>query len=190
MRKTKRKKISGRRAVYAGSFDPVTNGHLYLIQEGAKLFDELVVAIGINPDKRYTFSLADRMEFLRKCTGHIPNVRLEHFTNMFLVDYAREIEAGYILRGIRNPNDYEYERGMRHINADLNPNVVSAFLIPPREISEISSSFVKGLVGPKGWQTVVRDFVPAPVYQHFVDHFTDGRNKGAAGGLKDMAERA
>jgi pantetheine-phosphate adenylyltransferase len=183
------RKLSGHRAVYAGSFDPITNGHMYMIGEGAKLFDELVVAIGINPDKRYTFTLEERLDFLRKCTGRIKNVRLDNFTNMFLVDYARKIGASYILRGIRNPNDYEYERGMRYINADLNPNVSTTFLIPPREISEVSSSFVKGLVGPKGWQKVVKDYVPSPVYQHFVDHFSDGKHKGDAGGLKDMPER-
>src|SRR5687767_1092725 len=98
---------SPRRGVYAGSFDPITSGHMYMIREGAKLFDELIVAIGINPDKRYTFSLEERLDFLRKCTGGIATVKLDHFSNMFLVDYARKIKAGYILRGIRNPNDYE-----------------------------------------------------------------------------------
>src|SRR5687768_3215313 len=97
----KKRKLTGHRAVYAGSFDPITNGHMYMIGEGAKLFDELVVAIGINPDKRYTFTLEERLDFLRKCTGRIKNVRLDNFTNMFLVDYARKIGASYILRGIR-----------------------------------------------------------------------------------------
>ena len=178
-----------RRAVYAGSFDPVTNGHMYMIREGARLFDELIVAIGINPDKRYTFGLDERLDFLTKCTKGIANVRLDSFTNMFLVDYARKAEVGYILRGIRNPNDYEYERGMRYVNSDLNPNIVTAFLIPPREISEVSSSFVKGLVGPKGWEKVVKEYMPAPVYRHFLNHFADNQAKRVGGGLKDMPER-
>ncbi|HYG75318.1 MAG TPA: pantetheine-phosphate adenylyltransferase [Planctomycetota bacterium] len=178
-----------RKGVYAGSFDPITNGHMYMIREGAKLFDELVVAIGINPDKRYTFSLDERLEFLRKSTRGIQNVTLDHFTNMFLVDYARKIGAGYILRGVRNPNDYEYERGMRYINADMNPNVTTVFLMPPREISEVSSSFVKGLVGPKGWDRIVKDYLPPPIYRHFLDHYHAGKSKGEGGGLKDMAER-
>ncbi|HLX60736.1 MAG TPA: pantetheine-phosphate adenylyltransferase [Planctomycetota bacterium] len=160
-----------RRAVYAGSFDPVTNGHMHMIREGARLFDELVVAIGINPGKHYSFSLNDRTEFLRKSLEGIGNVRLDSFENMFLVDYANTIEADYILRGIRNPNDYEYERSMRHINQDMNPRVVTVFLIPPREISEVSSSFVKGLVGPRGWERVVKDYLPAPIYEHFLKHF-------------------
>jgi len=160
-----------RRAVYAGSFDPVTNGHMHMIREGARLFDELVVAIGSNPDKRYTFTLDERLEFLRQSVAGIPNVKLDHFENMFLVDYANTIEAEYILRGIRNPNDYEYERGMRHINEDMNPRVVTVFLIPPRQISEVSSSFVKGLVGPRGWERVVKDYLPPPIYEHFLAHF-------------------
>ena len=79
------------------------------------------------------------------------------FSNMFLVDYARKIGAEYILRGIRNPNDYEYERGMRYINSDINPKLTTVFLIPPREISEVSSSFVKALVGPRGWERMVKE---------------------------------
>jgi pantetheine-phosphate adenylyltransferase len=177
------------RGVYAGSFDPVTSGHMYMIREGAKLFDELIVAIGINPDKRYTFSLEERLEFLKRCTTGIPNVKLEHFSNMFLVDYARMIKADYILRGIRNPNDYEYERGMRYINADLNPNVTTVFLVPPRDLGEVSSSFVKGLVGPAGWEKVVKDYLPSPIYKQFLTRFKDGKNKSEAGGLKDMPER-
>lgn len=181
-----RRKI--RRGVYAGSFDPITNGHMYMIQEGAKLFDELIVAIGINPDKSYTFKLDERMEFLSACTKGIPNVRLDHFSNSFLVHYAREAGASHILRGIRNPNDYEYERGMRYINADLNPEVASVFLIPPREIAEVSSSFVKGLVGPRGWQKIVKQYLPPPVYETFLRHYASG--KGEAGGLKEMSERS
>jgi pantetheine-phosphate adenylyltransferase len=185
----KSKTASHRKAVYAGSFDPITSGHMYMIREGAKLYDEIVVAIGINPDKRYTFKLDERMQFLEKCTRGIKNVTLDSFSNMFLVDYAKKIGAGYILRGIRNPNDYEYERGMRYINSDLNPRVTTTFLIPPREIAEVSSSFVKGLVGPRGWETVVRDYLPPPIYQHFLTHFKDGKTKGESGGLKDMPER-
>src|ERR1035437_5104481 len=119
------KKRTYRKAVYAGSFDPITNGHMYMIREGARLFDEVVIALGINPDKHYTFSFETRMEFLRQCTHGIPNVTLDHFRNMFLVDYAKKVGAGYILRGIRNPGDYEFERGMRFINADLTPAVTT-----------------------------------------------------------------
>ena len=137
-----------RKAVYAGSFDPITNGHLWMIKEGSKLFDDLVVAIGVNPDKKYAFSLEDRVDMLRRSTRQFPNVKIDSFENEFLVNYANSIDAQYMLRGIRTEGDYEYERGMRYINSDLNPQIVTTFLMPPRELVEISSSFVKGLVGP------------------------------------------
>jgi len=156
--------------VYAGSFDPVTNGHMWMIEQGASLFDELIVAIGTNPDKRGYYTVSDRVELLRRCTTTFPNVRVSSFQNRFLVDYAREVGARYILRGIRNEGDYAYERAMRNINADLAPEVVTVFLMPPREMAEISSSFVRGLIGPEGWEEVVRQFVPAPVYEFLLVH--------------------
>ena len=179
-----------RKAVYAGSFDPITNGHMYMIHEGARLFDELVVAIGINPDKRYTFTLKERLEFLKKCTKGMRNVTLDHYSNMFLVDYAEQVGAGYILRGLRNPNDFEFERGMRFVNADMNPDVVTIFLVGPREFSEVSSSFVKGLVGPDGWERIVKEYMPSPIYHDFLMRFRSGATKDTHGGLKDMPEQA
>jgi pantetheine-phosphate adenylyltransferase len=183
------KRSSNRLAVYAGSFDPITNGHMYMIREGAKLFDELIVAIGINPEKHYTFTLEQRMEFLHSSTRGIRSVRLDHFSNLFLVDYARKLGAGYILRGIRNPNDYEYERGMRYINSDINPDLTTVFLIPPREISEVSSSFVKALVGPQNWERMVKDYLPPSIYPAFIKHFKASKERTTSGGLKDMMER-
>lgn len=157
-----------RRAVYAGSFDPITLGHLWMIEQGCALFDELTVAIGVNADKRYLFSLDDRMEMLRECTARFPNVKIASFENMFLVRYAEQIGASFILRGIRNEQDYGYERGMRYVNEELDAKVKSIFLIPPRELVEVSSSFVKGLVGPAGWEQVLAKYVPAAVHRRFV----------------------
>jgi pantetheine-phosphate adenylyltransferase len=182
-------KTQRRKAVYAGSFDPITNGHMYMIREGAKLFDELVIAVGVNPDKHCAFTLAERLELIRKCTQGIASVTVDHFSNMFLVDYAIKSGARYILRGIRGPSDYEYERGMCHINTDLHPGCITVFLIPPRNISEVSSSFVKGLVGPANWETVVRKYIPSPTYSTFIRHYRDGKAKRESGGLKDMPER-
>ena len=162
-----------KRAVYAGSFDPLTNGHMWMIREGAKIFDELIVAIGINPDKQYTFTLEDRLALLRECLGEEPGVRIESFENKFLVRYADEVNAVFILRGIRTESDYDYERGMRYINADLQPQITSVFLMPPREIAEVSSSFVKGLIGPEGWQDMVKKYVPRPVYRALKRQFKD-----------------
>jgi len=154
-----------RKAVYAGSFDPITNGHLWMVEKAVELFDEVIVAIGENPDKRYTFSLADRLAVIRKSLEAATSVRVESFANEFLVNYARSVGAKYILRGIRDAADYEFERGMRHINDDLQPDITTVFLMPPREIAEISSSLVKGLIGPTGWREIVKRYVPAPVYE-------------------------
>lgn len=160
-----------RRAVYAGSFDPITNGHLWMIEEGAKLFDELAVAIGVNNEKQYTFSLGERMAALREAVQGIANVTVESFENDFLVNYADHIGAQFVLRGIRNYHDYEYERGMRHINSDLQGGVTTVFLMPPREISEVSSSLVKSLIGPEGWRDMVRRYVPQPVFDLLVEKY-------------------
>ncbi|WP_157314186.1 pantetheine-phosphate adenylyltransferase [Chitinibacter sp. GC72] len=157
-----------RRGVYAGSFDPVTKGHLWMIEHGVKLFDEMIVAIGENPDKKYTFSLEERVAMLRETTSQMPNLRVEVFQNRFLVDYAREQGAQFILRGIREAADYEFERKMRYVNADLAPHIDTIFLMPPREIAEISSTMVKGLVGPQGWEGVVKQYVPDPVFMRLL----------------------
>jgi pantetheine-phosphate adenylyltransferase len=166
-----------KKGVYAGSFDPPTNGHLWMIEQGARLFDEVIVAIGINPDKKYTFSLNERVEMLRNITEKCQNITVDSFENQFLVNYAESVRAGYILRGIRSESDYEYERAMRNINGDLNPNIVTVFLMPPREIAEISSSFVEGLVGPDGWEKIVKKYVPEPVYEKFLDKFKNERSR-------------
>jgi len=158
-----------RKAVYGGSFDPPTNGHLWMIEQGAKLFDVLVVALGINPSKEYAFSVDERVEMLRNITKDFRNITIDTFQDQFLVSYAESVGADHIIRGIRSEADYEYERVMRHVNSDLNSNILTVFLMPPREIAEVSSSFVKGLVGPEGWEKIVKKYVPKPVYEKFLE---------------------
>ena len=153
-----------KKAVYAGSFDPPTNGHLWMIQRGLEIFDTLTVAIGQNPSKSYTFSVEDRLKLLKASVPSCERLRFAHFDNKYLVDYAESLEAEYILRGIRSPSDYEYERVMRAINGDLKPEIQTVFLMPPREIAEVSSSMIKGLIGPEGWEDTVRRYVPQPVF--------------------------
>ena len=155
-------------AIYAGSFDPPTLGHLWMIERGAHLFDRLIVAIGTNTGKRYTFSVKERLGMLKALTKKYQNVKVDSFENQFLVKYAKSIDVEYMLRGIRTEADFGYERDMRLINGDLEPSIETVFLMPPREISEISSSFVKGLVGPLGWKKVVSRYLPEPVYKRFV----------------------
>ena len=165
-------KTKERFGVYAGSFDPLTVGHLWMIEQGVALFDRLVVAVGINPEKRYTFPLEDRLAMLRNSLRRYPNLSVTSFSSRYLIDYAQEIGSTHILRGVRSESDYEYERTMRNINGDLDPKICTVFLMPPRDIAEVSSSMVKGLIGPKGWQRVVRKYVPDPVYQHILKAHT------------------
>ncbi|MBT4797444.1 pantetheine-phosphate adenylyltransferase [Akkermansiaceae bacterium] len=155
-------------AVYAGSFDPPTNGHLWMISQGLALFDRLVVAIGQNPSKNYVFSTEERIDLLRSSIPSCERLTITHFDNRYLVDYAKEVGAEFILRGIRSPGDYEYERVMRHINSDMAPDINTVFLMPPREMAELSSSMVMGMVGPEGWGKTVRRYLPSPVFDALV----------------------
>ena len=161
-----------KRAVYAGSFDPVTNGHLWMIREAVKLFDELIVAVGVNSEKSSTFSIEERVSLLHAVAGDCSQLRVDVFENQFLVNYAQSIGANYIIRGIRTASDYEYERTMRHINFDLHPDITTIFLLPPREYAEVSSTMVKSLIGPCGWEHVIRQYLPQPVYIKLIQMYS------------------
>lgn len=154
-----------RTAVYAGSFDPPTNGHLWMIKTGLELFDRLIVAIGNNPSKQYSFDVATRLQLLQDAVPSCERLEIAHFDHRYLVDYAKQCKAQYILRGIRSPHDYEYERVMRHINADMAQEITTVFLMPPRDMAEVSSSMIKSLIGPDGWEEIVRRYVPVPVFE-------------------------
>ncbi|WP_252346223.1 pantetheine-phosphate adenylyltransferase [Paludibacterium sp. B53371] len=143
-----------------------------MIREAVELFDELVVAVGVNPDKHCTFTVEERVEMLNAVTQGFNKLRVEVFSNQFLVNYAQTVDANYIVRGIRTASDYEYERTMRYINTDLHPDITTIFLLPPREYAEVSSTMVKGLVGPRGWETVIRQYVPDPVYRKLMAMYT------------------
>ena len=135
-----------------------------MIEQGLEMFDHLIVAIGSNPSKSYSFTVEERLELLRASTAASERLVIAHFDNRYLVDYAKKMGAKYILRGIRSPNDYEYERVMRHINADMAPEVTTVFLMPPRDIAELSSNMIKGLTGPTGWEETVSRYVPEAVF--------------------------
>jgi pantetheine-phosphate adenylyltransferase len=152
-----------RRALYAGSFDPTTNGHMWVVEEGAKLFDELIVVVGQNPHKRGAWSIDDRVAILAECCAHLRNVEVRRFDGRYLVRVAAEIGARYLLRGLRNAADFAYEQTIHNVNRDLAPTVETVFLVTPRELAEVSSSTVRGMVGFQGWQDIVARYVPAPV---------------------------
>jgi pantetheine-phosphate adenylyltransferase len=135
-----------------------------MIEQGTRLFDRLIVAIGTNSEKRYAFSLEERLAMLHESLAPYRNVSIDSFSDRYLMDFAQSVKATHVLRGIRSATDYEFERTMRHINGDLDSGISTVFLMPPRDIAEISSSMVKSLIGPKGWQSVVKKYVPGPVY--------------------------
>ena len=151
--------------IYAGSFDPPTLGHLWMIQQGARLFDELVVVLGVNPDKKGFLSETQRLDALRgMLAAGTPNVRVEKMQGGFLVDFARRIGATYLLRGVRNTVDLEYEKSMERMNARMAPDLQTVYLMPPPELESVSSSMVRGFVGVHDWQRWVRECVPANVF--------------------------
>ncbi len=152
-----------KRALYAGSFDPTTNGHMWVVEEGARLFDQLIVVVGQNPHKKGAWSLPERVAILSECCAHLPNVEVRHFDGRYLVHVAAELGARYLLRGLRNAADFSYEQTIHNVNRDLEPRVETVFLVTPRELAEVSSSTVRGMVGFVGWQDVVARYVPAPV---------------------------
>ena len=132
-------------ALYPGTFDPITNGHLDLIQRGSALFDKLIVGILRNEEKKVLFSVADRIEMLKEVTCGLPNVQVGSFDGL-LVDYAAECGASVILRGIRAVSDYEYELQMALMNRRLKPEIETVFLMAGEAHSFISSRLVKEVI--------------------------------------------
>ena len=130
------------KAVYPGSFDPPTNGHLDLIERGSKIFDELVVAILRNPEKDPLFSVTDRRQMLESMTAGFDNVSVDTFHGL-TVDYALRMEARAILRGIRAISDYEYELQMALMNRKLQPGLETVFMMPAEKYSYLSSRLVR-----------------------------------------------
>jgi pantetheine-phosphate adenylyltransferase len=146
-------------AVYPGSFDPITNGHLDLVERGARLCDRLIVAVLGNESKQPLFTVAERMEMLREVVRDYPNVEVDSFEGL-LVDYARQKGATAIVRGIRAISDYEYELQMALMNRRLCPSVETVFLMSGEAYSFISSRIVKELIRLGGNLT---GLVPASV---------------------------
>ena len=129
-------------AIYPGSFDPPTNGHLDLIERGSKIFEELVVAILRNSEKSPMFSVAERLEMLRELTASLSNVRIDTFDGL-MVDYAKSMNAMCVLRGIRAISDYEYELQMALMNRKLEPTLETVFMMPADKYSYVSSRLVR-----------------------------------------------
>jgi pantetheine-phosphate adenylyltransferase len=155
------------RAIYPGSFDPLTNGHLDLIERGSKIFDELIVSVLCNAEKDPLFTLAERLQMLEEMVKGYDNVRVESFDGL-LVDYAMQKKAKAVLRGIRAISDYEYELQMALMNRKLQPQLETVFMMPAEAYSYLSSRLVKEVFRLGG---SVRGLVPELVEQRLREKF-------------------
>jgi pantetheine-phosphate adenylyltransferase len=148
-----------RRAIYPGSFDPITNGHLDVIERARKLFDEVIVAVAHNDEKQALFTLEERLALLNESIGKIDNVRIAQFEGL-LVEFAATEKASAVIRGLRAVSDFEFEFQMALMNRKLETNVETIFLMPKEEYTYLSSRIIKEIARLGG---DVSSFVPAAV---------------------------
>lgn len=142
-----------RRAVFPGSFDPITNGHEDIIRRAIPLFDEIIVAIGVNADKKYMFSLDERKHFIEETFKDEPKIKVETYQGL-TIDFCKEKNAQFILRGLRNPADFEFEKAIAHTNRVLS-KIETVFLLTAASTSYISSSIVRDVLRNGGDYTVL-----------------------------------
>ncbi len=147
-----------RKAIFPGSFDPITNGHYDIIKRGIPLFDEIVIAIGVNADKKYMFPLEERKRFIEEAFKDFPSVSVVTYEGL-TIDLCKKEKAGFILRGLRNPADFEFEKAIAHTNRLLS-KIETVFLLTAAKTSYISSSIVRDVIRNGGDYTVL---VPDPV---------------------------
>ena len=149
-------------AVYTGSFDPITLGHLHIIHRAAPLFDELVVGIGINADKRSLFEPDQRVDLVRSVTGDVPNIRVEVFTGL-AVDFVRGLDARVMIRGIRPLTDIAGEFTMMMANHQLDPGIETVFLMADERYAHVSSTLLKQIATMSDDDAQLAKFVPREI---------------------------
>ena len=137
-----------KKAIFPGSFDPITLGHIDIIERGVTLFDELIIAIGVNAEKKYMFSLEDRIEFIKESFSGNPKIKVVSYKGL-TVDFCMKNKVDFILRGLRNPGDFEFEKAIAHTNRDLAP-IETVFLLTAASTSYISSSIVRDVIRNNG----------------------------------------
>ena len=147
-----------RRAIFPGSFDPITIGHFDILQRALPLFDEIIIAIGINGAKKYMFSLEQRMAFIQQTFKDVPKIRVMSYSGL-TVAFCKEQGADFILRGLRNPADFEFEKAIAHTNRHLS-EIETVFLLTSSGKSFVSSSIVRDVIRNQGDYTA---FVPSVV---------------------------
>lgn len=133
-----------KKAIFPGSFDPITNGHYDIIKRGVSLFDEIIVAIGVNAEKKYMFSLEERQRFIEETFKDEPKIKVITYTGL-TIDLCRKEKADFILRGLRNPADFEFEKAIAHTNRSLS-EIETVFLLTAAGTSYISSSIVRDVL--------------------------------------------
>ena len=155
-------------AVYPGSFDPPTNGHIDIISRASNIFSKVIVAITHNYNKKHLFCLEDRVEMMKQSVSSIKNVEVQSFSGL-LADYLLKINSFYVIRGLRALSDFEYEFQMALMNRKLNSKIETIFLMPDQEYTFLSSSMVKEIAALNG---NFKKFVPKPVYKKMQLKFT------------------
>ena len=149
-----------KRAVFPGSFDPLTLGHKDIIDRGLPLFDEIIIAIGTNSTKKYMFSLEQRKSFIERTFANQPKIKVDTYEGL-TIDYCKKINSDYILRGLRNPADFEFEKAIAHTNRKMS-KIEHVFLLTSAETSYISSSIVRDILKNQGDVSL---FVPKAVFE-------------------------
>ncbi len=174
-------KDPSRTAVFTGTFDPLTLGHLDVIRRGRLLFEHVVVAIGINPNKRSLFTIDERVDLARKIVAPLPNVSVESFEEL-TVQFVKRIGARVILRGLRTLSDMEYEFGMTLTNHRLDPNIETVFLMADGEYSHVSSTLIKQVARFGGVDALMR-FVPQELIEPIMRKMRSSRADDDASNL-------
>jgi len=154
-----------KRAIYPGTFDPVTNGHINIITRAAGMFDRVIMAIAASPSKKPLFSLDERVALAQEATAYLENVEVIGFSDL-MASFARDQQATILIRGLRAVADFEYETQLAHMNRHLMPELESVFLMPAKEWSFISSSLVKEVARHQG---DVTDFLPPNVHKALME---------------------
>lgn len=149
------------KAIYPGTFDPMTNGHLDIVSRAALMFDRIVLAVAASPGKKPLFSLDERVALATEVTAHLSNVEVVGFSDL-MANFAREQQANVLVRGLRAVSDFEYEMQLAQMNRHLLPTLESVFLMPSGQYAFVSSTLMKEVARHGG---EVQAFLPAPVYQ-------------------------
>lgn len=169
------------RAVYTGSFDPITLGHLDVIRRGSRLFQSVIVGIGTNVEKLPLFTLEERVDLVREVTADLPNVEVRSFSGL-AVEFVRSCQAHVMLRGVRPLTDIAGEVTMMMANRQLDPDIETVFLMSDSAYSHVSSSLIKQIALLASDEQLAR-FVPRPVIARLRTKIGDGQTQGLGGGM-------